>query len=128
MEMQSPQAMLNDIAAKLSGIETKVKLNEQNFFNLNERMQLLSQNFLDIKKELLGKMDNLTEETHEIEKAFQELNEKMAKMDSRVMRVPKAEDVEQIKKFHQSINVFKPEMSREEADKILDDVLKKLEV
>ncbi len=120
MEAQSPQAVMQDIMWRLTSLETKIKLNEQNFFNLQERMQLLNKNFLDLKKEIRDRVDNITDEIHDLEKRIDSLREKFS-------QAPKASDVEQIKKFHQTINVFKPDMSADEAKNILDDVLQRLE-
>ena len=117
---QSPQSAMSDLMWRLSSVETKVKLNEQNFFNLQERVQLFSQNFLDLKTELRNRADNLTEELHDLEKKVDSLGTKYAQS-------PKAADVEEIKKFHKAINVFSPDMSKDDAKKILDDVMRKLE-
>ena len=119
MEAQSPQTMYEDLLWRMSSLETKVKINEQNLFNLQERMQLINTNFLDLKKEIRGRADNMSDELHDLEKKLSSLREKF-------VQAPKAADVDQIKKFHQSINVLSPEMSADEAKNILDGVLKKL--
>ena len=120
MDPQNPQAAIADLMWRITSLETKVKLNEQNFFNLQERMGLINKNFLDLKKEIRDRADNLSDEMHDLEKKVSSLSEKFVK-------APKAADVEQIKKFHESINVFKPDMSTDEAKNILDEVLHKLE-
>lgn len=127
MDQQSPQSIMSDLSWRISSLETKVKLNEQNFFNLQERMQLINKNFLDLKKELRDRVDNLTDEAHDIEKTVKDLQSKVEKVGSKLATAPRGEDVEQIKKFHETINVFKPEMSADEAKNILDGVLKQLE-
>jgi len=83
-------------------------------------MQLINKNFLDLKKEIRDRADNISDEIHDLDKRVESLRDKFA-------QAPKAADVDQIKKFHESINVFKPEMSADEAKSILDDVLTKME-
>ncbi len=126
MEQQSPQSIMFDLQSKISSLETKVKLNEQNFFNLQERMQLISTNFLDLKKELRERADNITEETREIESTIKDLRSKISKLESQAASAPKAEYSESVKKFPAPMAALTTEMSSEDAKNALDSVLKKL--
>ncbi len=119
MAVQNPQGVLDEILYKVSNLETKVRLTEQNFFNSQERVELLSRNFLDLKKELLGRVDNLTHEAHDFSRALSEIRNKLALIESKLSAIPKITPAQQA-------SAITAEISAEDASKTLDDVLKKL--
>jgi len=78
----------------------------------------LSRNFLDLKKELRDKVDLAVDKNHDLEKSARDIMKKIEKLEKSGVRtaVPKA-------KKKESINVFKPEMTIEESDRILEEIL-----
>ena len=124
MPTENLQLVLNDITTRLANIETKVRLAEQNSFNTQERMQLLSKNFLDLKKEILNRVDNLSQEAHDIEKSSNELRKKITSLESKVSAASLSSGFARA-----AIQPAKAaeDMSLDEAKKTLDDILVRLE-
>ncbi|HIK02233.1 TPA: hypothetical protein H1012_00105 [archaeon] len=121
MPTENIQSVLSDLSYRLANLETKIRLNEQNFFNSQEKVQLLSKNFLDLKKELLNRVDNLTQEMHEVEKAVLELKKKVSSFETKITVAP------QQLGFRPLPPVEPHNISPEQAKSALDDVLRRLE-
>ena len=121
MPTENIQSVLSDLSYRLANLETKIRLNEQNFFNSQEKVQLLSKNFLDLKKELLNRVDNLTQEMHEVEKAVLELKKKVSSFETKITAAP------QQPAFKSLLPVEPHNISPEQAKSALDDVLRRLE-
>ncbi len=123
MATESIQSVLNDITYRLSNMETKVRLTEQNSFNFQERVQLLSKNFLDLKKEILNRVDNLTQEAHDLERNMNDLKKKVAALEAKSSFSSYASGHAKLASVATPVHA---EMSPEEAKAALDDVMRKL--
>lgn len=122
-----PGAAYAGQGTSIGSVETKTRINEQNILNAQKKVQLLSRNFLDLKKELREKVDLVFQKNHEMEKSVKKLTAAVERLEKKLPKYAKSEDVKAVQKFHESVNVFKPELSKEEAGSILDDILKKAE-
>lgn len=106
------------INSMLNSLSTKTKINEQNIMNLHNKFQVLSRNFLDFKKEIRDKVGSGAE------KDFEELEKKIDKKMKQIDK--KIEMLEKKKKIKEAVSpTSKKGMTSEEADKILDNILKK---
>lgn len=124
MPTESVQSILGDITYRISNLETKVRLTEQNSFNFQERVQLLSKNFLDLKKEILNRVDNLTQEAHDLERNMNDLKKKVAALEAKSSFSSYASGHAKLASVATPAHV---EMSADDAKRALDDVMKKLE-
>ena len=107
---------LQQISATVSSLSTKIRINEQNILNLQSRVQLLSRNFLDLKKEMRGKTDIAVEKSNYAEKKIKEIMKKLEKFE-------KEGFVSSGKDDKKEPDISKPKMTAEEAENILDDIL-----
>ena len=87
----------------------------------------MNRNILDLKKEFRDKLDKIMTERHDVTKKVSDLEVKVKNMERRVKRFVKKEEISAMKKFHESFNYFDTQMTKEEADNILDDIVKKAE-
>ncbi len=124
MPTESVQSILGDITYRISNLETKVRLTEQNSFNFQERVQLLSKNFLDLKKEILNRVDNLTQEAHDLERNMNDLKKKVAALEAKSSFSSYASGHAKLASVAVPSHI---EMSADDAKRALDDVMKKLE-
>ncbi|MFO7872371.1 MAG: hypothetical protein R6U26_01865 [Candidatus Undinarchaeales archaeon] len=107
-----------DINSMLNSLSTKTRINEQNIMNLHNKLQVLSRNFLDFKKEIRDKVGS------GVGKDFEELEKKIDKKMKQIDK--KIEMLEKKKKIKEAVSpTSKKGMTSEEADKILDNILKK---
>ena len=63
----------------------------------------------------------------DVSKTVTELVTRVENIERRMKRLVKREEVLAMKKFHENFNYFDKDMTTEEADHILDDILKKTE-
>lgn len=94
-EAQSQRNFMNDINWRLSSLDTKIRINEQNILNEGRRIQLISKNFLEFKKEIREKLEHVLEENHEIDKKFSDISKDIERlellqkrMETRVKPIP----------------------------------------
>ena len=110
---------------KLNNMETKVRINEQNIMNDRRHVQLLNRGLLDLKKEVREKLDSVLSERHTVSKKVEELSIKVDSLERRVKKFVKREEISALQKFHENFNYFDNEMTKEEADRILDNIVSK---
>ena len=124
---KTPQQEVSNLTWKVNNIETKVRINEQNVMNDRRHVQLLNKNVLDLKKEMRTKLDGILKERHDGTKKIEELTTRVENMERRVKKFVKRTEISAIKKFHENFNYFDNDMTKEEADKILDNIVNKSE-
>ena len=124
---QTPQQVTTDLTWKLNNLETKVRINEQNIMNDRRHVQLINTSILDLKKELREKTGNVLQEKHGLLKRVSGLELKMEHLERRLKRFARREELATLQKFHKSFNYFDNEMTKDEADHILDDIVRKAE-
>ena len=124
---QTPKQQVSSLSWKLNNLETKARINEQNILNDRRHVQIMNRNILDLKKEFRDKLDKIMTERHDVTKKVSDLEVKVKNMERRVKRFVKKEEISAMKKFHESFNYFDTQMTKEEADNILDDIVKKAE-
>ncbi|MDP7282138.1 MAG: hypothetical protein QF475_00670 [Candidatus Undinarchaeales archaeon] len=124
---KTPQQAVSNLTWKVNNIETKVRINEQNVMNDRRHVQLLNKNVLDLKKEMRTKLDGILKERHDGTKKIEELTTRVENMERRVKKFVKRTEISAIKKFHENFNYFDNDMTKEEADKILDNIVNKSE-
>lgn len=100
-----------------ASVYTRIRINEQNIMNLQDKVQMLSKNFLNLKKEV---RDRLSESSGGASKVGENLKKRIEKIEEKVEKLEKF-GVEKGKKEEE----IKKGMTEEEADKALDDILKK---
>ncbi len=110
---------------RLGSIDTKLRINEQNLLNLQNRVQLLSKNLLDLKKETRGELDSLSNKTEKIKEDLDKLSLKIKGSESYLVNASIDKKIEQLKAFQKKF--LTPNLTKEEAEKILDATLKILE-
>lgn len=109
---------IEDIFLRLNSTDTKIKINEQNLLNLQSRVQLLSKNLLDLKKEVRDQVDSITRKNSKMERLVNDLKKKVERFERKGISelISKGEEIK------------KPsEMTKEEAEKVLDNILKMME-
>ena len=124
---QTPKQQVSSLSWKLNNLETKARINEQNILNDRRHVQIMNRNILDLKKEFRTKLDKIMTERHDVTKKVSELEVKVQNLERRVKRFVKREEISAMKKFHEGFNYFDTQMTKEEADNILDDIVKKAE-
>jgi len=121
-------SMLSNMSWKLSNLDTKIRINEQNLISERRRVQLINKNLLDLKTEIRDKLDSVTTQSRELKQKMTALEKKVAKVEVKLSKKFAGKDeVHELKKFSESFNMFGTDMSKTEADKILDEILKKTE-
>ncbi|MDP7282215.1 MAG: hypothetical protein QF475_01065 [Candidatus Undinarchaeales archaeon] len=123
----SPKQAITDMTWRMNNLETKARINEQNIINDRRHVQILNKNVLDLKKELRTKTDSVMSGRQDVSKTVTELVTRVENIERRMKRLVKREEVLAMKKFHENFNYFDKDMTTEEADHILDDILKKTE-
>lgn len=123
---QSREAVMTELGWKINNLDSKIRINEQNVLNERKQVQLLNKNFLDFKKEMRDKVDLLLQENRKVQETMTKLQGLLSTMESKMKKgYARKEDVSELKKHEESVNVFKPEMSKAEANRVLDEILKK---
>lgn len=107
------------MGTRLNSIETKIRINEQNLLNDRQHSQLINKNLLDLKKEIRERLDAVSHETKELKIQVEELSGKVDVVGKQV----KARVVRKAAP-PKPVNLAKPQMSSNEASKILDNILK----
>jgi len=124
---KSPQQKVIDLTWKLNNMETKVRINEQNIINDRRHVQLMSRNSLDIKKEVREKMGTILTERHDLGKKVSDLEARVKALEKLSGNFVKKGEITALQKFHQNFNYFDKEMTKEEADRVLDEIVSKTE-
>ncbi|MFH1450799.1 MAG: hypothetical protein ABIF92_02360 [archaeon] len=124
---QSPQQVAESLMWKVNNLETKVRINEQNIINDRRHVQLLNRNVLDLKKELRDKLDAVMQQRGDLPKKISDLELKVQNIEAKLKKLVKREEIHALQKFHEHFNYFDKEMSKEEADRILDNIVKNSE-
>jgi len=110
----SPQQVMSNLKLQVSTLESKIRVNEQNIFNMRKHMQMVNHNLLDFKKEMRKKLDALMQQNADLEAATDKLRiaiESVVKTKERDVKVVKSTKVNK-------------NMGKAEATKVLDDILK----
>ena len=110
--------MLSNLQMKLSSVETKIRINEQNLLNDRQHSQLINKNLLELKKEVRERLDKASQENRELSTRVDELSKRVEELGKGIrMQKPAAQQV-------QVVNLKKPQMSAKQASSILDNILK----
>lgn len=123
----SAQEEMSSITWKLNNLETKVRINEQNVINDRRHVQLLNGNVLAMKKEFREKLDKILQQRTDYAKGIADLTNRVSALEGQMKKAVKRTEISAMQKFHEHFNYFDNEMSKEEADRILDDILKTTE-
>jgi len=124
---KSSQQQVTDLTWKLNNLETKARINEQNIINDRRHVQLISKNILNLKKEIREKMDTILTGRHDLGKNVSDLIERVKALEKLSKKFVKKGEITALQKFHQNFNYFDKEMTKEEADRVLDDIVRKVE-
>jgi len=124
---QTPQQVTSNLIWKLNNLETKVRINEQNIVNDRRHVQILNSAILELKQEMRDKVDTVLHDKHDLKKKVANLEIKVEGLERKLKRFVKKEEVAALQKFHQNFNYFDTDMTKDEADKILDNIVKKSE-
>ena len=107
---------IEDLTLRINSIDTKIRINEQNLLNLQSRVQLLSKNLIDLKKEVRDEVDESARKGEKIEKLVNELNKKIKSFRRGSAGLALTSEIKGPGE--------KQEMTKEDAEKALDNVLK----
>jgi len=118
MPQQGAQLTVDTLSWKVNSVDTKTRINEQNIMNERRHVQLVNKNLLSLKKELRDRVGQISRDSSDIKKKLQELEAKVTKLEETVKRgVPK-------KRERPKLDIFKSELSGEDADAVLDNLIK----
>lgn len=82
------RSLINNLSMRISNLDTKVRINEQNILNEGRRIQLVNKNVLDFKKEIREKVERLMEASHDLQKALEKLGQKIEIIEELQKRKP----------------------------------------
>ena len=111
----SREEVLQNTNWRINTLESKIRVNEQNVFNMRKHMQMINHNLLDFKKEMREKLDGLLRQNSELAAATDKLRIVIDKMGKQ--KKPTASPAEPV--------ALKKDMTEGEASKVLDEILKK---
>jgi len=125
----TPSKNKNDVDPnwKLNNIETKVRINEQNIINDRRHVHLMSRNLLSIKKEVHEKLDTLLHGSNDVTTTIAKLEKRVSALEKLSKKLVHKKDIIALQRFHENFNYFDKEMTKEEADRILDGIVRKYE-
>lgn len=84
---------------ELNVINTRLRLAEERFSDLRQRLQVIEQNFLLVQKRLSGEMRSLADELKEFKRTVSEVENKMVLMIKELQLTAKQEDVGVLKRY-----------------------------
>jgi hypothetical protein len=106
---------------------TKVRINEQNVINERKHAQLLNKNLIDFKGELRGKIDSITQQNRELKLSVNRVKEQIKTFTKKLKDLPSKAELNELRRIQESATLYGRDMSKDEADDILDKVLSQIE-
>ena len=121
------QADVSDFGWRLNSLTTKVRINEQNVINERKHAQLLNKNLIDFKGEIRGKIDSVTQQNRELRLAMDRIKDQVKALTKKLKDLPSKAELNELRRIQESATLYGKDMSKDEADKILDNVLSQIE-
>lgn len=121
------QAYVSDFEWRLNSLTTKVRINEQNVINERKHAQLLNKNLIDFKGEIRGKIDSVTQQNRELRLAVDRIKDQVKALTKKLKDIPSKAELNELRRIQESATLYGKDMSKDEADKILDNVLSQIE-
>ncbi|HIK01764.1 TPA: hypothetical protein H1008_01495 [archaeon] len=121
------QANVSDFEWRLNSLTTKVRINEQNVINERKHAQLLNKNLIDFKGEIRGKIDSVTQQNRELRLAVDRIKDQVKALTKKLKDIPSKAELNELRRIQESATLYGKDMSKDEADKILDNVLSQIE-
>ncbi len=117
------QVDVSDFEWRLNALMTKVRINEQNVINERKHAQLLNKNLIDFKGELRGKIDSITQQNRELKLSVNRVKEQIKTFTKKLKDLPSKAELNELRRIQESATLYGRDMSKDEADDILDKVL-----
>ncbi len=121
------QADVSDFGWRLNSLTTKVRINEQNVINERKHAQLLNKNLIDFKGEIRGKIDSITQQNRELKLSMDRVKEQIKTLTKKLNDLPSKAELNELRRVQESATLYGRDMSKDEADEILDKVLSQIE-
>ncbi|MDP7260382.1 MAG: hypothetical protein QGI80_00245 [archaeon] len=121
------QVDVSDFEWRLNALMTKVRINEQNVINERKHAQLLNKNLIDFKGELRGKIDSITQQNRELKLSVNRVKEQIKTFTKKLKDLPSKAELNELRRIQESATLYGRDMSKDEADDILDKVLSQIE-
>ncbi|HIJ99353.1 TPA: hypothetical protein H1011_00830 [archaeon] len=121
------QADVSDFGWRLNSLITKVRINEQNVINERKHAQLLNKNLIDFKGEIRGKMESITQQNRELKLSMDRVKEQIKTLTKKLNDLPSKAELNELRRIQESATLYGRDMSKDEADEILDKVLSQIE-
>ncbi|MBI4450628.1 hypothetical protein HY642_01520 [Candidatus Woesearchaeota archaeon] len=101
----APSADISGMQDVVNNLSTRVRVSEERYADLRDKLQFLEQNMLGNHKKALGQIKEVTAELSEMQRAIREIENKLVLVIKELQLTAKKEDVDVIRKY---ADILKP--------------------